>query len=195
MPRNHQIYSRDSSPNRTSRDPHYFWFFLHGICWRAFQKNTVHEVLDFLKNFLASISPKIIQKTEKATVGRHRFWWNFDGKFYVRKQIFWAMGEKKFESYEKIKIKKEMFKNQKKRKDWILSVSNLLYSNSYHFLTLLLSSLLLLLSFRFSYWCPRQLSSGCSCDQQQHTISIQTILSLFTYSICDEKVKIRNRHV
>ena len=56
-------------------------------------KNTVHKVLDFLKNFLESISPKITQKTENNTVGRHGFGWNFGSEFYVRNQIVWAMGE------------------------------------------------------------------------------------------------------
>ena len=39
------------------------------------------------------MSPKITQKTENDTVRRYRFGWNFDSKFYVRKQFFWAMGE------------------------------------------------------------------------------------------------------
>ena len=42
---------KHTSTNRPSHDLHYFFIF-----------NTVHEVLNFLKNFLGSISPKIIQK-------------------------------------------------------------------------------------------------------------------------------------
>ena len=37
----------------------------------ASQKNTVHEVLDFLKNFVGSILAKLTQKTENDTVGRY----------------------------------------------------------------------------------------------------------------------------
>ena len=36
-------------------------------------KNTVHKVLDFLKNYLRSISPKITQTIENDTVARYRF--------------------------------------------------------------------------------------------------------------------------
>ena len=50
--------------------PSRYVYMFHVICCRASQKNIVHEVLDFLKKFLASISPKIIQKTENDTVGR-----------------------------------------------------------------------------------------------------------------------------
>ena len=70
-----------------------FNFFFHVICCRASQKNTAHEVLDSSKKFSGSVSPKITQKTENDIVGRYRFGWNFDSKFYVIKQIFWAMGE------------------------------------------------------------------------------------------------------
>ena len=82
-----------SSPNRPNRDPHYFGFFLNVICWRASQKHTVHEVLDFSKKNCGSMSPKITQKTDNDTVGRDRFEENLDNEFYARKQIFWAMGE------------------------------------------------------------------------------------------------------
>ena len=47
-----------SSPNRPSRDPHYF-FFARNMLKGVPKENTVHEVLDFLKNFLES-SRKII---------------------------------------------------------------------------------------------------------------------------------------
>ena len=70
-----------------------FYLFFHVICCTVSQKNIVHEVLDKLKNVLGSISPKITQKTENDAVKRYRFGWNFDSKFYVRKQIFWAIGE------------------------------------------------------------------------------------------------------
>ena len=79
---------RLSNPNRPSRDPHYFYFFFHVICWRASQKKTVHKVLGFLKKKFGPISPKITQKTENDTVGRYRFGYNLDSKPYVRKQIF-----------------------------------------------------------------------------------------------------------
>ena len=87
------MYTRHFSPNRPSRDPTIFDFFFHVVCCRASQKNTVHEVLDFFKSCLWSISPKITQNTKNDIIGRHRFGWNLDSKFYVRKQIFWAMGE------------------------------------------------------------------------------------------------------
>ena len=66
---------RHSSPNRNIIIiiiiiPSRYVYMFHVICCRASQKNIVHEVLDFLKKFLASISPKIIQKTENDTVGR-----------------------------------------------------------------------------------------------------------------------------
>ena len=57
-----------------------------------------------------------------------------------------------------------------------MMVPNFLYSNSYYFLTLLL----LLLSFLFSY-CPRKLCSGCSCEEQQRTTSIQKIRNHYIY--------------
>ena len=57
------------------------------IC-EASKKNTVHEVLDFLTNFLVSMSPKMTQRTENDTVGRYLIACNFDSKFYVKKQIF-----------------------------------------------------------------------------------------------------------
>ena len=60
-------------PNRSSRDQNYFWFFFHVICCRASKQNTVDEVLDFLKNILGPIPPKITQNTENHTVGRHGF--------------------------------------------------------------------------------------------------------------------------
>ena len=72
------------------------WECIWGIpaqcCWVS-QKTTVHEVWNFEKNFLRSISPKITEKTENDTLGRYRFRWNCDSKFDVRRQIFWAMGE------------------------------------------------------------------------------------------------------
>ena len=49
------------------------------------------EVLDILRNFFGSISPKLTQKTENNTVGR--FGLNLDSKFYVRKHFFRAIGE------------------------------------------------------------------------------------------------------
>ena len=56
------------------------------------------------------------QKTENDTVGRYRFGWNFDSKFYVRKQIFWAMVESgpgfRLEVIRKLKLKKK-FKTKK----------------------------------------------------------------------------------
>ena len=68
------MYMRHFSPNRPSRDPHhYICFFLYLICCKAPQKNILHEVLDLRKKFLGSISPKITQKAENDTVGRHRF--------------------------------------------------------------------------------------------------------------------------
>ena len=66
-----------------------FDFFLHVICYPYNIKNTVHEVLDFLKKFLGSISPKISQKTENATVGRYRFGWNFDSEL-LRSWMNWS---------------------------------------------------------------------------------------------------------
>ena len=90
--------------------------FLYTICCRAPQKNTVHEVLDFLKNFFELISPKITQKTENVTVGRYWFGWNFFSKLYVRKQFFWAIGESGrgfgLEVIRQSKLKKKI-KNQK----------------------------------------------------------------------------------
>ena len=59
-----------SSPNRPSGDPNYFGFFPRNRL-KGVPKNTVHEVLDFLKKCLGSISPKITQKTENDTVGRY----------------------------------------------------------------------------------------------------------------------------
>ena len=43
------------------------------MCYIAFQKNTVNEILDILKKILLSISPKITQKTENDTFGHYRF--------------------------------------------------------------------------------------------------------------------------
>ena len=68
--------------------------------------------------------------------------------------------------------KSKLKKKPKKRKLLNMMVLNFFYSDSYLFLTLLL-----LLSFLFSY-CPRQLGSGCSYDEQQHTISIQKIRTI-----------------
>ena len=51
-----------SRSNRPGRDPQYFWFFFYSICCRAFRKNTIHKVLDFLKIFLGSISLKTTLK-------------------------------------------------------------------------------------------------------------------------------------
>ena len=85
-----------------------FDFFSRNIL-QGVPKNTVHEVLDFLKNCLGSISPEITQKTENDTVGRYRFGWNFESRFYLRNKIFRAMGNSGrlwFGSCEKIKIKK-----------------------------------------------------------------------------------------
>ena len=39
------------------------------------------------------MSPKITKKTENDTVERSRFEWHFDSNFYVKNQIFWAVGE------------------------------------------------------------------------------------------------------
>ena len=47
--------------------------FLSRNVLKGVPKNTVHEVIDFLKKFLASISTQITQKTENDTVGRYRF--------------------------------------------------------------------------------------------------------------------------
>ena len=60
-------------PNRPSREPHYFGNFYHVIYWRASQKNTVNEVLEFFKKFVVLISLKITQKTKNETVGLYRF--------------------------------------------------------------------------------------------------------------------------
>ena len=49
------------------------------------------KVLDILRIFFGSISPKLTQKTENNTVGR--FGSNLDSKFYLRKQFFRAIGE------------------------------------------------------------------------------------------------------
>ena len=49
-----------SSPNRPSRDPHYFYFFARNILRGVPKENTVHEVLDFLKKILGSLSRTII---------------------------------------------------------------------------------------------------------------------------------------
>ena len=125
-----------------------------------------------MKKFFGSILPRISKKTENDTVGCYRFRWNFDGKFYVRKHIFWAS----------LKVMKnsKLKKKTKKQKLLNMMVPNFSYKNSYYFFTLLLLSLLLLslflflLLFLFPY-CPQQLGSGCSCDEQQDTISIRKI--------------------
>ena len=117
------LICNDFSPNRPSEDPHYFLIFSHIICWRATHKNTVYEVLDLLKKCLASISPKITKKTENDTVGRYRFGWNFDSKFYVRKQICWAMDESGcgfgFEFMRKSKLAKKKLKIKTNTNYWI----------------------------------------------------------------------------
>ena len=48
-----------------------FDFFTTYVVGRP--KKTVHEVLDFLKNLVRSISPKKTKKTEHDTAGRYRF--------------------------------------------------------------------------------------------------------------------------
>ena len=61
-------------------------------------------------------------------------------------------------------------------------IPNFLYSNSYHFLTLLLSSLFLL-SFLFLFiiivififLLPTAIMFGCPCNKQKHNIIIQKI--------------------
>ena len=61
---------------------------------RASQKGTAHGVLDFMKQFLGSVSPKRTwkNKTDNDTVGRYRFGANLHSESYVRKHIFWVMG-------------------------------------------------------------------------------------------------------
>ena len=94
------------------------------ICCSTSQKNTVHEVLDVVKNFFGSISPKTTQRTENGTVGRYRFGWNFDSdeKNFSSHARKWA--RLWFESYKKIKIKK-------KRKLLIMMIPDFSYNNSY----------------------------------------------------------------
>ena len=66
--RNTNVYEA-SSPNR----PSYETLTIFSPRCRASRKKTVHEVLNFLKTFLESMSPKITQKTENGTVGCYRF--------------------------------------------------------------------------------------------------------------------------
>ena len=85
------------------------------------KKDIVQEVLELLKIFLWSISPKITQKTENDTVGHYWFEWNFNSKFYVRKPIFWAMGESRRCFRLKVirKLKLIFFIKTKKKRKWL----------------------------------------------------------------------------
>ena len=127
------IYICHFIPNRPSGDPHYFGFFFHVISWRASPKNTVYEVLNFLKNFMGSLSPKITQKTKNDTVRRSRFGWNLDSKLYVRKRILRAIGKSgrgfgsEFMRNSKLNLKKNWIK---KRQLLNMRVPTFLYTNS-----------------------------------------------------------------
>ena len=48
---NPKAYISHSSPNRPSREPHYFGFFFPRNMLEVVRKNTVLEVLDFEKKF------------------------------------------------------------------------------------------------------------------------------------------------
>ena len=65
--------------------------------------------------------------------------------------------------------KKTIKKKPKKRKLLDTMIHNFLYSYIYNILTLLLS---------FLFFYCRKLSSGYSCDKQQHTIRIQKLVKL-----------------
>ena len=97
------------------------FIFFHVVCCRTSEKNTVHEVLDFLKNFSRSISPKIIKKIEND--------WNFGRKLYVRKQIFWAMDESGRDFGLEV-MRKSRVKKTEKQKLFNMVVPNFLYSKS-----------------------------------------------------------------
>ena len=165
------IYMRHSSPNRR----HYFLFFFHVIWYRASRKNTVYEVFDFLKFFLDLMSPKMTQKTENDTVGRHRFGWNSDSIFYVTKQIFRAMGECRcgfgLEVMRKSKLKK-------KRKLLNMIVPNFLYTTSMLLLvtrTIRTQSLLFIKNFSSAHFTRNNLWS-----KQSGTLHIaSSLFSIF----------------
>ena len=111
------MYMRHFSPSRPSCDLHYLWFFSRNMS-KGVPKKYRTQNYRFSKKFFRSISPKVTQKTENDTVGRYRFFWNLDSKFYVRKQIFWAMGEGGrgfgLDFMRKSKLKKNLKKLKKK---------------------------------------------------------------------------------
>ena len=88
------LHMRHSSPNRPSRDPHYFWFFFHVIYWRVSQKNTVQEVLDFNKKMfeinITQHNLKKLKMTLLKVINLYKIW---PVNFVWKKQIFWAMGK------------------------------------------------------------------------------------------------------
>ena len=76
-------------------------------------KNTIHEVVDFSKNYWDQYYQKEIRKIDNDTLERHRFGLNFDSKFCKFDNThFLSRGRKwarlRFGSYEKIKIKKKI---------------------------------------------------------------------------------------
>ena len=106
---------------------------------------------------MGSISPKTTKKTENDTVGRHRFRWNLDSKFYLPKQILCAMGKSEHGFGLEIIRKSKLKKMKKNWIWWFLSLCTVIVTS---FLTLLSwsvllfpFSLLLWLSLLF-YYCP-----------------------------------------
>ena len=89
---------RHSNSYPPVRDPHYLQFFFHVICCRESQKNTIHEGLYFLKNFLVDLD-----KILTVNIPCNRI------KFSSHRQK-WA--QLWFGRYEKIKIKNNLT-NQK----------------------------------------------------------------------------------
>ena len=80
-------------------------------------KNTILEVLDFLKNRLRSISQEV-RKIDNDTLGRHRFGLSFDSKFYVTKRIFSAVERRRGFDLEVMRKSKLNRKYKKKIKNY-----------------------------------------------------------------------------
>ena len=75
---------------------------------------------------MGSIWSKITQKTENDTVRRYRYGWNFDCKFYVRKNFFWAMGESE-RGFGSEVMRKSKLKKKPKKKTKIIEYDVLIF--------------------------------------------------------------------
>ena len=76
----------------TSGDPHYFGFFPRNMLKSVTKKYRTRN-FRYFKKILRSVSPKETRKTKNYSFRPYRFGYNLDSKFYVRKQIFYIMGE------------------------------------------------------------------------------------------------------